>query len=166
MKKLFTAVPMKKLLLATSIVAMSSTALAANTSEGLDGTVTDTLSVIANYVVPITVGLSLTKIDFGDVYTDSQITPEAVTATVVGEANETFTYTIETDGTLAQIAGIDASGTGIGFGETDDVTKVLSFTIGLDTTKVTSADVDETVTVSVTYDAIADTTVTEATEAT
>jgi hypothetical protein len=163
MKKLFTAIPMKKLLLATSIVAMSSTALAANTSEDLDGAVTDTLSVIANYVVPITVGLSLTKIDFGDVYTDSDITPEAVTATVVGEANETFSYTIASSGGLALIAGTDTGDTGIGFGETDNVTKVLSFTIGLDTANVTSADVSETVTVSVTYDAIADTTVTEAT---
>jgi hypothetical protein len=157
MKKLFTAIPMKKLLLATSIVAMSSTALASSKTT-LDGAVTDTLSVIANYVVPITVGLSLTAIDFGDVHTDSIITPEAVTATVVGEANETFTYTIASSGDLALIAGTDGAGaSGVGFTETDNVTKELNFTIGLDAKNVTVADVTETITVSVTYDAIADT---------
>ncbi len=45
MKKVFTATPMKKLLLATSILAMSSTAVATNTSAILDAAVTDTLEV-------------------------------------------------------------------------------------------------------------------------
>jgi hypothetical protein len=160
MRKLFTATPMKKLLLATSIVAMSSTAFATNTSSELDSAVTDSLSVIAHYVVPITVAVNLTEINFGDVYIDSAITPEAVTATVVGEALETFSYTIVSSGDLAVIGGIDTGATGVGFTETDTVTEVLNFTIGLDTANVTSSDVSETVTVSVTYDAIADTSTT------
>lgn len=151
---------MKKLLLATSIVAISSTAFATNTSSTLDSAVTDSLSVVANYVEPITVALNLTEINFGDVYTDSAITPEAVTATVSGEANETFSYTIESDGLLAVIAGTDTGGSLVGFTETGLTTEILNFTIGLDTANVTAADVSETVTVSVNYDAIADTSTT------
>jgi hypothetical protein len=157
MKKLFTAVPMKKLLLATSIVAMSSTALAANTSEELDTAATDTLTVTANYVVPISVGLSLTAINFGDVYSDSAITAEAVTATVSGEVDETFTYSIESDGSLADIGGTNVGNETISFTETGAGTETLDFTIGLKTAGLTE-DVNETVTVSVTYNAIADTT--------
>jgi hypothetical protein len=160
MRTLFTATPMKKLLLATSIVAISSTAFATNTSESLDSEVTDSLSVVAKYVEPITVALSLTKIDFGDVYTDSVITPEAVTATVSGELGETFNYTIESSGALAVIAGTDTGGTAVAFSGLDSVVETLDFTIGLDTANVTAADVSETVTISVNYDAIADTSTT------
>jgi hypothetical protein len=163
MKKLFTAVPMKKLLLATSIVAMSSTALAAGSSSTLDSAVEDSLNVIANYVVPITVGLSLTDIDFGDVYTDSATTPEAVTATVVGEPGEKFTYEITASNETLVLIGGTASGEKITFSEADGKTELLSFTVDLETSNVTAEDVSESVTVSVTYDEIADTTVTEAT---
>ncbi len=157
MKKLFTAVPMKKLLLATSLVAISSSAIAANTSVLLDTAVTDTLTVTAKYVTPIAVGLDTSTIDFGDVWTDSNIDTEAVVATVTGEIGETFTYSVETDGTLAQLTG-DITGTTVAF-VTSDTTQVLNFNVGLNTANAaTAGTISETITVSVNYDAIADTT--------
>ena len=157
MKKLFTAVPMKKLLLATSLVAMSSTAIADNTSVLLDSAVTDSLTIAAKYVVPIAVGLDTTSIDFGDVWTDSNITPETVIATVTGEIGETFTYSVVTDGTLALLVG-DITGATVGF-TTSDTTQALTFTVGLDTSAAeTAGTISETITVEVVYDAIADTT--------
>jgi hypothetical protein len=161
MKKLFTAVPMKKLLLATSLVAMSSTSIAANTSEDLDATVTDAFTVTAKYVLPITVGLDKSTISFGDVWTDSVITPEAVIATVTGEANETFNYTIASSGSLVTFAGTDYSLTeteGVEF-STTATTQKLNFTVGLNTANAaTAGTIAETITVSVNYNAIADTT--------
>jgi hypothetical protein len=156
MKKLFTAVPMKKLLLATSLVAMSSTAIAANTSPLLDTAVTDTLTVTAKYVTPILVGLDTSTIDFGDVWTDSVI------ATVTGEIGETFTYSVVTDGTLAQLTG-DTAGTGISF-VTSDTTQLLNFNVGLDTSAAaTAGSINEIITVQVIYNAIADTVIDGAT---
>lgn len=148
---------MKKLLLAGLILALSATAMATNTSVTLDTAVTDTLTVSAKYVKPIAVTLDTTAIDFGDVYTDSIISTETVVATVTGEEGETFSYSVESDGSLTLLTG-DISGTSIGF---DTATKDLTFSVGLDTAKVTSDDVSETVTVSVNYDAIADTVVTK-----
>jgi hypothetical protein len=157
MKKLFTAVPMKKLLLATSLVAISSSAIAANTSVLLDTAVTDTLTVTAKYVTPIAVGLDTSTIDFGDVWKDSIIDTEAVVATVTGEIGETFTYSVVTDGTLAQLTG-DITGTTVDF-VTSDTTQVLNFNVGLNTANAaTAGTISETITVSVNYDAIADTT--------
>ncbi|MFQ3176015.1 MAG: hypothetical protein ACI93H_001006, partial [Psychromonas sp.] len=74
MKKSFLTTS-KKVLLATSILAMSSTAMA-NTSATLDDQtgVNSVINVVAKYITPITVGLNLTDIDFGDVYTDSDVT--------------------------------------------------------------------------------------------
>ncbi|MFT4725082.1 MAG: hypothetical protein ACI971_001871 [Colwellia sp.] len=149
---------MKKLLLATSILAMSSSAMAANTSETLDGQASDTLNVIAHYVTPISVTVDTATIDFGDVYTDSVISTEAVVATVVGEALETFSYTVTSDGSLALLTG-DTTGSTIGFVDTT-TSQALTFNVGLDTAEVTDADVSEIITISVNYDAIADTTVT------
>jgi hypothetical protein len=152
---------MKKLLLATSLVAMSSTAIAANTSEDLDATVTDTFTVTAKYVLPIVVGLDTSTISFGDVWTDSSITPEAVVATVTGEAGETFSYTIASSGTLVEFDGTNYSATettGVSF-ETSTTTQELNFTVGLNTANAaTAGTISETITVSVNYDAIADTT--------
>ena len=156
MKKLFTAVPMKKLLLATSLVAISSSAIAANTSPLLTTAVTDTLTVTAKYVTPILVGLDTSTIDFGDVWTDSVIDTEAVVATVTGETGETFTYSVVTDGTLTQLSG-DITGTTVGF-VTSDTTQLLNFDVDLDTSAATTAgSISEIITVQVIYDAIADT---------
>ncbi|MBA6295043.1 hypothetical protein [Colwellia sp. MB02u-9] len=152
---------MKKLLLATSILAISSTAMAANDSATLDGQVSDTLNVVAHYVTPISVTVDTATIDFGDVYTDSVISTEAVIATVVGEALETFSYTVTTDGALALLTG-DTTGSAIGFVDTT-TSQALTFNVGLDTANVTEADVSEIITISVNYDAIADTTVTKVT---
>ena len=156
MKQLLTAAPMKKLLLATSIVAISSSAIAANTSVLLDTAVTDTLTVTAKYVTPITVDLDTSTIDFGDVWTDSIIDAEAVVATVTGEIGETFTYSVVTDGTLTQLSG-DITGTTVGF-VTSDTTQLLNFDVDLDTSAATTAgSINEIITVQVIYDAIADT---------
>jgi hypothetical protein len=149
---------MKKLLLATSLVAMSSTAIADNTSPLLDTAVTDTLTVTAKFVTPISIGLDTSTIDFGDVWSDSSITAEPVIATVTGEVGETFTYTIGTDGSYVVIAGTDTGSESVAFADSG-TTKALNFTIGLDTTNaVTATNVSEIVTFSVIYDAIADTT--------
>jgi hypothetical protein len=156
MKKLFTAVPMKKLLLATSLVAISSSAIAANTSPLLTTAVTDSLTVTAKYVTPILVGLDTSTIDFGDVWTDSVIDTEAVVATVTGETGETFTYSVVTDGTLALLTG-DITGTKVAFA-TSDTTQLLNFNVGLNTSAATTAgSISEIITVQVIYDAIADT---------
>jgi hypothetical protein len=157
MKKLFTAVPMKKLLLATSLVAISSTAIAANTSPLLDTAVTDTLTVTAKYVTPIAVGLDTTFINFGDVWLDSVISTEPVIATVTGEAAETFSYDVTADA-MVLLTG-DITGDLVAFGIAGEVTKALTFNVGLDTSlAATGTTVNETVTISVVYDAIADTT--------
>jgi hypothetical protein len=160
MKKLFTAVPMKKLLLATSLVAMSSTAIAANTSDDLDTAVTDTLTVKAKYVTPIAVGLDTTTIDFGDVWSDSVISTETVIATVTGETAETFSYDVTADA-MVLLTG-DINGTEVAFGEAGGLTQLLTFEVGLDTSEsaTTATTVNKTVTISVVYDAIADHTVT------
>jgi hypothetical protein len=161
MKKLFTAVPMKKLLLATSMVAMSSTALAANTSPLLDTAVTDTLTVTAKYVTPIALGLDTTDINFGDVWSDSAISTEPVIATVTGEAGETFTYSVTADA-MVLLTG-STSGAGVSFVDTT-TTQALTFNVGLNPAAATTGStVSEIVTFSVNYDAIADTTVTPAT---
>jgi hypothetical protein len=146
---------MKKLLLAASILATSSSAMATNTSPLLDTAVTDTLTVTAKYVTPIAVTLDTTAIDFGDVWSDSVISTEVVVATVVGEAGETFTYSVTGDA-MVLLTG-DIAGTATAF-VSSTTTQALTFNVGLDTTAAaTGTTVNETVTVSVIYDAIADT---------
>jgi hypothetical protein len=162
MKKSFLTTS-KKVLLATSVLAMSSTAIA-NTSPSMDNQtlVKDSLSVIAKYITPITVGLNLTEIDFGDVYTDSVVTVTDVAADVQGEAGETFTYSIATTTNgkagLVLIAGTDTGGNTQEFLADGSTALELNFTVGLDTAQLTAdTDVSETVTFTVYYDAIADT---------
>ncbi|MFT7008243.1 MAG: hypothetical protein ACJAXJ_002782 [Colwellia sp.] len=146
---------MKKLLLAASILAMSSSAMAANTSPLLDTAVTDSLTVTAKYVTPIAVTLDTTAIDFGDVWSDSVISTEEVVATVVGEAGETFTYSVTGDD-MVLLTG-DIEGTATAF-VSSTTTQALTFNVGLDTSAAaTGTTVDEIVTISVIYDAIADT---------
>jgi hypothetical protein len=160
MKKSFLTTS-KKVLLATSILAMSSTAMA-NTSATLDDQtgVNSVINVVAKYITPITVGLNLTDIDFGDVYTDSDVTVQNIAADVKGEFGETFTYSIAASGTagLLVIAGTDTGGTGVAFTADTSTAAELNFTVDLDTSKLTpDTDVSETVTFTVFYDAIADT---------
>jgi hypothetical protein len=155
MKKIFTAVPMKKLLLATSMVAMSSMVLAANTSPLLDTAVTDTLTVTAKYVTPIALGLDTSTINFGDVWSDSVISTEPVIATVTGEAGETFTYSVTADA-MVLLTG-STGGAGVSFVDTT-TTQALTFNVGLNPGAATTGTlVNEIVTFSVNYDAIADT---------
>jgi hypothetical protein len=156
MKKLSTVASMKTLLLTTSMVAISSSAFATNSSDKLDSAVTDTLNVTAKYVTPIAVGLDTTDIDFGDVWSDSEISTEAVVATITGEAGESFNYSV-TGNSMVLITG-DTGGS-VDFSET--TTQALTFNVGLDVTgAATGTIVSEIITISVNYDAIADTTVT------
>lgn len=144
---------MKKLLLTAAILMVSATSMATNTSEILDGAATDTLTITANYVKPIAVTLDKSIINFGDVYTDSVISTEAVNATVTGEAGETFSYSVTSGGDLALLTG---NITGVSQAFTEGA-KTLTFNVGLKSSALTE-DVSETITISVTYDAIADTT--------
>ena len=168
MKKLFTAVPMKKLLLATTLVAMTSTATAANSNDSaeLDKKPSRNISVTATYVVPITLGLNVNKIDFGDVYLDSgSLGTYAVTATVGGEKDETFTYSISAnapilitaDGAAADAASIngDVFATTV-FQGTNSITQDIIFDVGLDKDALGGSDVNEIITFEVFYDSIAD----------
>ncbi|MFT4993003.1 MAG: hypothetical protein ACI965_000019 [Paraglaciecola sp.] len=148
---------MKKLLLATSILTISSAAIAANTSTELDSAETDTITVTAKYVIPITVTLDTATIDFGDVWTDSVISAETVVATVVGEAAETFSYSVTATNPIIILGG-NIVGSTQGF-VTSTTTQALTFTVDLDTANAaTATSVSETVTISVVYDAIANTT--------
>jgi hypothetical protein len=162
MNKLLLATP-KKLLLATSILAMSSTAMAAS-SDALDTAKTDTLTVLAHYVTPLTMNLDQGTIDFGDVYTDSVITTENVVASLTGELNETFTYTVSSDGPLVLLdsgsTGVDVTGSSTITGALGSGVATFNFDVGLATSALTTDDsaVSEIITVTVQYDAIAGTT--------
>jgi hypothetical protein len=162
MKKLFSATS-KKVLLATSVLAISSTAMA-NTSNTMDDQtlVKDSLSVVAKYITPITVALDLTEINFGDVWTDSDVTVTSVTAAVNGELDETFSYKIATttngNSGLVMLGGIPLENNGVVFSAAENTATELTFTVDLDTLKLTAdTDVDETITFTVFYDAIANT---------
>ncbi|ABM04759.1 hypothetical protein Ping_3059 [Psychromonas ingrahamii 37] len=159
MKNLFLTTP-KKVLLATSILAMSTTAIAESSTE-LDGSKDAGLTVAAHYVTPLTVGLDLAAIDFGDVFTDSVVADQAVKATVAGTQGETFTYSVvSSKPLLVTVDTLAATLTGVAF-TTGSTT--LDFNIGLDASKIVDgADVAETITVTVTYDSIDSTTNTTA----
>jgi hypothetical protein len=153
MKKLFLTTS-KKVLLATSILAMSATAVAADdkAARETNSAKSASLNVIANYVENLTVGLSLSDIDFGDVFTGATVTAVDVQASITGDAAETFTYDITTTGVA--VLGGTISGTTTAL--SGDTAVTLDFTVGLDTSASgISADVSETVTIDITYDSIA-----------
>ena len=153
MKKSFLATS-KKVLLATSILAMSATAVAADdkTARETDSAKSASLNVIANYVENLTVGLSLSDIDFGDVFTGATVTAVDVQASITGDSAETFTYDITSTGPTTLGGTTSGDTTAL----TDDAAVTLDFTVGLDTSaEGVSADVTETVTIAITYDSIA-----------
>jgi hypothetical protein len=158
MKKSFLATS-KKVLLATSILAMSATAVAADdkAARETESAKSASLTVAANYVKNLTVGLSLSEIDFGDVFTGATVTDIAVTASITGDEAEKFTYAITTNGSAVltksgTTTALSATGTAL----TGDTPVTLDFTVGLDTSASgISEDMDETVTIDITYDTIA-----------
>jgi hypothetical protein len=164
MKKSFLTTS-KKVLLATSILAMSATAIAATDAQRMtDSTVIKTLTVSANYVETLAMTLNTSTINFGDVFTGATVTPETVIANVKGDIDESFTYKIETSGSnvlLALTSGGGSvttnviNGTAIATNNTSGTD--LTFTVGLETTGLATAVANETVTVTVSYDAIATT---------
>jgi len=141
---------MKKLLLtATLLAAISATAM------GAGNTATDSLTVTANYIVPITVTLDTDTIDFKDVYEGSNADVQTVTANLTGETGETFDYLVSTTSdTGIVLSGATGSGT-IAAG-------VANFSFGVDMDRSTArTDVAaHVVTVDVNYTAIDDTVVT------
>ncbi len=148
---------MKKLFLTAAILAMSATAVGAGSTRStvLNTAVTDSLTVTAKYVKPLTVSLDTTSIDFGDVYTDSTVATVPVVATVAGTVGETFEYTVSSNGSLVLLTGnTSGTATALGTGTTD-----LTFNVGLDTANLSAdTDVSEVVTIAVTYDSIDDVT--------
>jgi hypothetical protein len=162
MKKSFLATS-AKLLVATSILAMSTTALATSSAK-LDTAVKKTLSVAAHYVVPLTASLSVGTIDFGDVWTDSDVPVVNVLASLTGENAETFSYSVKTTNNSSRSL-VLLTGDILGEADATDVfaegVATLNFSVGLATNLLTDADdtVTETVTLSVIYDAIAPTSV-------
>jgi hypothetical protein len=161
MKKSFTAVPMKKLLIATSILAMSSTAIAATDEQrNTDSTTNDSLTVDATYVETLAVTLSLTAIDFGEIFTDASVENVAVTANVAGDNEEPFDYIIETSGSIVTLDNGTANLTGsqnlVGG------TSTITFQVNLDSSLVTETFAQETITTTVNYTGIAGTTTTPA----
>ncbi|ABM04753.1 hypothetical protein Ping_3053 [Psychromonas ingrahamii 37] len=144
---------MKKLsILAISIFAMSTTAMAATSGTSVDG----------HYVIPLTINLDLSSIDFGDVWTDSIVAAESVEATVTGENGETFTYKITSKESLIKIVdNYNTENTTMSDPLTlaDATPTVIPFTVGLNTSGLTeNQDIDTDVTVTVIYNDIAGTT--------
>jgi hypothetical protein len=161
MKKSFTAVPMKKLLIATSILAMSSTAIAETDAQrNTDSTTNDSLTVDATYVETLAVTLSLTAIDFGEIFTDATVENVAVTANVAGDNEEPFDYTIATSGSIVTLDGGTVNLTGsqnlVGGAST------ITFQVNLDSSLVTETFAQETITTTVNYTGIAGTSTTPA----
>ena len=141
---------MKKLLIAIFIVVISSKVMTAQR----EGKASDETQVNATYVIPLTFSLTIAGIDFGDVFINSTVTDETVTANVEGEPDETFNYTISSNGVYATLDGnadVTIEGNSIFL---PDGTATFNFDVGLDTGNI-SADFDtETVTVSIVYDSI------------
>jgi len=159
MKKLFTAAPIKKLLLATSIVAMSSTAMAETDAQrNSDSETSDSLTVDATYVETLAVSLSLSAIDFGEVFTDATVDTVEVTANVSGDKAEPFDYTIATSGSIVTLD--DGTVNLTGSNTLSAGTDAIVFDVGLDSSIVTETFVQETVTTTVIYTAIEGTTTT------
>ncbi|MFT5559948.1 MAG: hypothetical protein ACI9RZ_002436 [Sphingobacteriales bacterium] len=161
MKKLFTAVPMKKLLIATSILAMSSTAIAATDDKrNTDSITTDSLTVDATYVETLAVSLSLDTIDFGEIFTGATVDNVLVTANVSGDGAEPFAYKVETSGSIVTLDGgtADLAGTG----DLSTGTGSFTFNVNVKSDDVTDTFAQETITTTVNYTAIAGTTTTPA----
>jgi hypothetical protein len=141
---------MKKLLIAIFIVVISPKVMTAQR----EGKASDETQVSATYVIPLTFSLTIVEIDFGDVFIDSTVTDETVTANVEGEPDKTFTYTISSNGefvTLDSIADTTLEKNSVTLLEG---TATFDFDVGLDTTNISANFDTETVTVSVVYDSI------------
>lgn len=139
---------MKKLLLAASILALSVTAMA--TGE----TATDTLTVSANYITPITVTLDTDTIDFKDVYVGSASNEQTVVASLTGETGESFSYAVTTEDTGIQFTGATGTGT------IADGTATFNFGVDMDRSQNREDITNQLVTVTVNYTSIDSTVVT------
>jgi uncharacterized protein YdeI (BOF family) len=141
---------MKKLLILVSIMVISSTAMASQRQ----GKTSDETQVDATYVTPLTLSLTIATIDFGDVYTGSTATDESVTANVEGEPNETFTYTISSDGDFVTLDGSGNATLEENSVALPEGTAAFDFDVGLDTANILANFDTETVTVRLVYDSI------------
>jgi hypothetical protein len=141
---------MKKLLILVSIMVISSTAMASR-REGKTSAATQ---IDATYVTPLTFSLTIATIDFGDVYTGSTVTDESVTANVEGDPNETFTYTISSDGDFVTLDGSGNATLEENSVALPEGTATFDFDVGLDTANILANFDTETVTVRLVYDSI------------
>lgn len=140
---------MKKLLLAASVFTLSTSAMA--TSDELSNVKQATLRVIAQYIQPLTVRLDLTEIDFGDVYTDSELSDIDVNTTLTGEPEETYEYSIASNGQRTVLRNTQGTGT-FNMSGVD----TFLFSVNLDTTNlIPDEELVEVVTVYVNYNEIA-----------
>lgn len=139
---------MKKLLLAAAILVLSVTSMA--TGE----TSSDTLTVSANYITPITVDLNIAGIDFKDVFVGSEADVQTVTASLTGETGETFVYNV----TTTADKGVVLTGA-TGNGTIADGVATFNFGIDMDHSKLYDDVSGQVVTITVNYNAIDDTVV-------
>ena len=157
MKKSFTKVSMKKLLIATSILAMSSTAFAATDAQrNTDSTTSADMTVDATYVETLAVSLSLTAIDFGEIFTGATVANVEVTANVTGDKEEPFDYTIATSGSIVTLDGGFDNLTGSK--NLTEGSDAITFDVNLDSSNVTETFAQETITTTVIYTGIEGTT--------
>ncbi|MFT5721316.1 MAG: hypothetical protein ACI9W6_001629 [Motiliproteus sp.] len=149
---------MKKLSLAAAILATSAFAMSSAVMAASGPAVTDETVVTAHYVKPMTVIVDYSAIDFGDVYDDQDVAAVSVGAAVTGEIGETFTYGVTVTGASVTLGGT-LTGVTQALDETGDA--AIAFTVDIDTANlVADAEISELITVSVNYDAIAETTTT------
>lgn len=142
---------MKKMLL-TAILLVAISSIAAATGAG--NTASATLSVSAKYVTPIAISLNTETLDFKDVYVGSIIAKQDVTASITGEAGETFSYAVTTTANKGVILS-SANGTGT----ISDGTATFTFGVNMDSDSQHEDVTNQLVTVTVTYTSIDDRTV-------
>jgi hypothetical protein len=145
---------MKKLLIAISIVIPVMVILSKAMAAQREGETSDGTQVNATYVKPLTFSLTIAAIDFGDVFTDSTVTDETVTANIEGESDETFTYTVSSDGVYVTLDGSADATLEENSVALPEGTATFDFDVGLDTANITADFNPEIVTVSIVYDSI------------
>ena len=118
---------MKKLLLAASVFTLSTSAMAETYGERFFAE----LVVKAQYVEPLTMELSTSEIDFGNVFTDTPVADITVTANIQGQPGLQFEFNIISSSEVIAVntpPGLDMIGT--------DGRMQLGFMVGIDKEKL------------------------------
>lgn len=146
---------MKKLLLAAAILAISATAMGVEPGN----TATASLTVSANYIVPITVALDVNTVNFKDVYVGSDANAKTVNATITGESGEAFNYSVTTTSNKGVIISGGSGTITDGISGTGTVANgVANFDFGIDVDRSSVKDdiVNQNIVVTVEYSSIDD----------